>query len=232
MLAEDQGVVTSDLGVEDGVAVVCIGKAARDVELALHATEVSCIADIFVRAALLAKKVIWDVFDGIETQPVCLGAIHKPADVANERGVYILGVGGRVRGEILERDISKADIISISIEAVVFGIVRMTDEGILGMVIALVATKVCVRGLVGDVDQVGEAEVLHLPGGAPVAGVVPFSVESVFGDTEVEILRSHTRIDIDGCILVESRHIESAVVHDVVEIDADAEAVCCCDELQ
>ena len=50
------------------------------------------------------------------------------------------------------------------------------------MVIPFVASEVRVRGLVGDVDQVGQTEVLHLPSRVPVARVVPFPVEAILGD--------------------------------------------------
>ena len=77
----------------------------------------------------------------------------------------------------------------------------------------------------GDVDQVGEAEVLHLPGRVPIARIVPFSIEAILGDPQVEILRCHARVDVDGRALVVTRNIEGPVVHDVVEIDTDPEAV-------
>ena len=66
------------------------------------------------------------------------------------------------------------------------------------MIVSLVGPEIGVGRFVGDVDEIGEAEVLHLPGVAPVARVVPLSVEALGGDPEVEVLRHHAGIDVDG----------------------------------
>lgn len=66
---------------------------------------------------------------------------------------------------------------------------------------------------------------LHLPGVAIAAGVVPFAIKSVARLFEVKILRHHSRINIDRSVSVRAGNIERVVVHDIVEINPDAEAM-------
>ena len=77
----------------------------------------------------------------------------------------------------------------------------------------------------GDIDQVGEAEILYLPGAVPIPGVVPFAVEAVLSFLKMEIFGYHAWIGIDRGVFVVTWHIEGAVIHDIVEIDADAKTV-------
>ena len=77
----------------------------------------------------------------------------------------------------------------------------------------------------GDVDQVGKAQILHLPAIPPVTGVSPLLIKTVFGGLEMKIFRDHARIQIDGGVFIRAGHTKGAVIHDVVEIDADAKAV-------
>ena len=67
--------------------------------------------------------------------------------------------------------------------------------------------------------------ILHLPGAAPVHGVAPRAIEAVLGFLEVEVFRKHARINIHRGVFVIAGHAERAVVHDVVEVDADAETM-------
>ena len=93
------------------------------------------------------------------------------------------------------------------------------------MIIVHVRPVVGIRGLMGNVDEVSEPEVLHFPRTAPVARVVPLAIKSVFGPAKVEIFGHHARVYLDRCVLVVARHIEGPVVHDVVEINANAKTV-------
>ena len=61
------------------------------------------------------------------------------------------------------------------------GVVGLAHEGDLRVVVAFVRAEIGVRVFVGDVDQIGEAEVLHLPGVVPIARVVPLAIKTVFG---------------------------------------------------
>ena len=94
---------------------------------------------------------------------------------------------------------------------------------------ALARAVVGVGRFVGNVDEVGQSEILHLPGVAPIAGIVPLAVEAVLGLPEVKILRHHAGIKLglpfapDRGVLVEAGHGEGPVVHDVVEVDSDSE---------
>ena len=115
--------------------------------------------------------------------------------------------------------------MSILVGVVLLGPLKIPDERIFNLIIALVDAVVGVRGLVGDIDQVGEAEVVHLPFRVPIAAVVPLPVKTVFRAPHVKILRHHSRIHIDGGVFVIAGYIKGPVIHDVVKIDADPEAV-------
>ncbi len=75
MLAEDHGVIPGTFDVKDRVAEVGVGKAPGLVELLLDAPAVTRVTGILVGPTLHPKKVIGHVFDRIEADPVCLGAI-------------------------------------------------------------------------------------------------------------------------------------------------------------
>ena len=108
----------------------------------------------------------------------------------------------------------------------------MADKGVFGSDTSLGEAEVSVGSFLGDIDEVGEAEVLHLPSGVPVAGIVPLAVEAVFGFLKMKIFRNHPWVDADGGGFVVAWDIEGAVIHDIVEVDADAEAVCDFDHLE
>ena len=77
----------------------------------------------------------------------------------------------------------------------------------------------------GDIDQVGKSEILHLPSRSPIPAVVPLAVEAVLCFFKMEILGHHAGVGIDRGVFVVTRHIKGAVIHNVVEVDADAKAV-------
>ncbi len=103
----------------------------------------------------------------------------------------------------------------------------MPDELDFGEGRALAGAEVVVRrpGLLRDVDQVGQPEILHLPGVVVVANVVPLSIETVLGQLEVEILRDEPGINVDRRPGVITGDVKRIVIHDVVEIDANPETV-------
>ena len=73
---------------------------------------------------------------------------------------------------------------------------------------------------------------MDLPRAIPVARVVPFAVKALLRDTQVKVFWYHSWVDVDRSVLVVSRNIESSVIHNVVKIDSDTEAVCGFDQLQ
>ena len=251
MLTEDHGVVPTALLVENRIAVTRIAEAAGQIELALHATEVAGIAGVFVGAGHHAEEKGGHVFDRIEAQTVGFGAVHFPTDRADEVGADVFDVslairrhvgrgvrteffGGRRGPELgpgLVDQPAEVDTVAVFVVIVLLGTVEIADEGVFRMGVALVGSEVRIRSLMRDVDEVGEAEVLHLPSVAPAARVVPLAVKAVLRFAEVEVLRHHAGICLflalaaSRCVLVETRDVEGPVVHDVVEIDADAEAV-------
>ena len=245
VFAEDHGVVPGPFVFKDGVAMVGVAEAAGEVELALNAAEVAGVTAIFVGSALLAEKVVGDVFDGVEAQAVGLEAVDFVAGGADEVGADILGKGGLVRVDIIlclggelggggvgaefgagpiDED-AEVGGGAVGVLVVLLGAGEVADEGVFGMGGSLAGAVIGVGGFVGDVDEVSQAEVLHLPTAVPIAGVVPFAVEAVLGFSEVKILGHHAGIDVDGGVFVVAGHVEGPVVHDVVEVDADAKAV-------
>jgi len=245
VFAKDHGVVPGAFVLKDGVPLVGVAEAAGAVELRLDAAEVAGVAAVFIRAGLLAKEVVRHVFDGIETEAVRFeavdfvpgGANEVGADVFRERpfvGIDVIlrlggelgggGVGAEFRAGPIDED-AEVGGGAVGVLVVLLGAGEVADEGVLGMRGALARAVVGVGRLVGDIDEIGQAQVLNLPGAAPVAGVVPLPVETILGFLDVEILRDHARVNVDGGVLVVTRDIEGAMVHDVVEVDADAEAM-------
>ena len=251
VLTEDHGIVTAALLVKDGIAMIRIAEATGQVELALHAAEVARIAVVFIAPGHLSEKVIRHVLDRIEAKSIGFGAVHFPTSRADEVSADVFDisravgddVGFGVLAELLGRGVhaqrsagtidqpAEIDHITVFIAVVLLGAVQVADEAVFGMRVAFVRSEIGIRRLVRDVDEVGETEVLHLPGAVPIAGVVPLAVEAVLGLLKMEIFRNHAGIKLGLPLaagrggFVEARDIESPVVHDVIEIDADAEAV-------
>ena len=212
-------------------------EAARDVELPLRLTEKAVVVVILVRAVGRAEKIRAHVFHRVKPQAVGLRAIHQPARPAVEKILDVFGVKTRVvlqigRGDSVAR--SKTHIRAVPLEAVVFRIVRLAQKFFLRKSRAFAGTEVFVRGtrLLRDVDKIGEAEMLNLPRTVPVARVVPFPVVTLGGEAQMEILGQKSGIDVDRRAGVVTRHVERIVVHDRVEINADAETVRGFDEPQ
>ena len=228
MFSKNHGIVAGEFDVEDRVAEVGVGESAGFMELLLDSPEITVGAGIFVGTRDCAEKIVGDVFDCIEAKSVGFGAVDHPANVANEEGSDILFVEVGVGGEDGGGDPvgwTEADIGSVGQFVVVLGVIGVADKGVFGSDTSLGEAEVGVGSFLGDIDEVGEAEVLHLPGGVPVAGIIPFAVEAVFGFFEVKILGNHPWVDANGGGFVVAWDIEGAVIHDVVEVDADAEAV-------
>ena len=252
MLAEQHGVIAGNFRAEAAVAMVApVAVAVRHVELPLH---IAAIAGGTGIIAVRTEEVIRDVLDGIQAQAVRLGGGHDPAHIPAQVGAHVFGketgiLGDEVGGQPVVR--AEADIeVGIGVPAPVpgipkrlghvgvrhavieLGIVRMSHETGFGIIIPLVQTEVVVGRFVGDVDQVGKSQVLHLPGARPVPAVVPFPVEAVLGHAEMEILRQHAGIHIHRGAFIVTGDIERPVVHDVVQIDPDAEPVGHFDQIQ
>jgi hypothetical protein len=85
--------------------------------------------------------------------------------------------------------------------------------------------EIRIGSFVGDIDQVGETQVLDLPSTTPISGVVPFSVKSVLRDSEVKILWQKARVYVYGGVFVVPRDVERSVVHDVIKVDPEAKTV-------
>ena len=117
---------------------------------------------------------------------------------------------------------------------VLFGALKIADKFDLGKGVAFIGTEVEISRawFLGYIDQVCEPKVLDLPRAIPVARVVPFAVKALLRDTQVKVFWYHSRVDVDRSVLVESGNIESSVIHNVIKIDSDTEAVCGFDQFQ
>src|SRR5690349_11934797 len=101
----------------------------------------------------------------------------------------------------------------------------MTDENGLGSGGAFGEPKVCIRIFVSDIDQATEAEVLHLPDVVIIADIADIAVKAAGSDAEMKITGNHARIVIGGSVRIVSGHIETAMIYNVIEINAETEAV-------
>ena len=119
----------------------------------------------------------------IETQAIGLGAIHFPtrgtdqisADIFNKGrpvGIDVFlcleskllgsGTGTKFFASLIDQH-AEVGHITIFVLVVLRGTLEIANERILRVIIVHVRPVVGVRGLVGDVDEVGESEVLHFP---------------------------------------------------------------------
>ena len=213
--------------VEHARAVVFLAEAARLVELPLRLADVAGGAAVLVGRPLLAEEIGRHVLDRVQAQAVHLGDVHQPADRAHHVAADVFLVEVRIGRDDVRSDIraAEAHVAQRGMPVVEFRVVRMAHEGNLGMGVAFGGAEVGVGRFMGDVDEAREVLVLHLPGVAPVFRVVPRAVETVFRRPQVEIFRQHAGIDVDRRVLVVAGNVERAVVHDVVEVDPQAEAV-------
>ena len=78
VFAEKHGVVARKFRVENGVAVIRVAEAARELELLRNLPQVAVGGGILVAAVLRAEEVIPNVFDGIQSETVGVGAINLP----------------------------------------------------------------------------------------------------------------------------------------------------------
>ncbi len=110
----------------------------------------------------------------------------------------------------------------------------MADELDLRMRAALSAAEVEVgrAGFLRYVDEIGRAQVPHLELVAVITDARPIPVETVRCDLQMEILRQHARVEVDGRGRIVTGDVETPVVHHVVEVDADAETVRRLDQTQ
>ncbi|OQA29469.1 MAG: hypothetical protein BWY59_00286 [Verrucomicrobia bacterium ADurb.Bin345] len=207
--------------------IVPVVESARHVELPLGLAAVAGGARILVSRPLLAEEVTRHMLHGIQPQTVHLRAVNQPADGAHEVSADILLEEIGVLRKRVGRDVGavEPDIAVRRMIVVILRIVRMAEERDLRMAVAFVAAEVAVGRFVRDVNQVRKVPHLDFPRAAPVHRVVPLPIETVFGFAQVEVLGEHAGIDVHRRVLVPARHVERAVVHDVVEVHAHPEAV-------
>ena len=162
----------------------------------------------------------------IETKPVSLRAINQPPSRAIQIVLDSFLIECLVCIQQLGRDSisrTKAHIRAVGQIAVLLWPKQITHELDFRSRGALREAKVVVRRprLLRDVDQVRQPQILHLPGIAPRACVVPLSVKTILRLPQMKVLRDQAWVDVDGRALIVSRHVKCAVIHDVVKIHAN-----------
>ena len=245
VLAKNQRVIARNFSIEIAVAVVVpVAEAARHVELPL---DVAAVAEVAVVLVELAIKIVRHVLHRVQAQAVELGHGHFPAHRAQQIRANVLfeevrilrdDVGGQsVVGAKTNVDIGvgvarpiphiplRGRHVGVGHPVIEFRIVRVAHIARLGIPVALVEAVVLVGRFVGNVNQVRQPQMHHLPRVVPIAAVVPLAVKPVFRAAQVKIFRAHAGIHIHRCRLVIAGDVERAVVHDVVSIDPQAEPV-------
>ena len=252
VLAKQHRVVARHLRAETTVAVIApVAVAVRHVELPLRIAAIPRAARVVVVGS---EEIVRHMLHRVQPQTVHLRPVHQPAHAPAQIAPHILREEtGALRDQVGRQPVvrAKADVeISVGVArpvpgiplggrhvgvrhpVVEFRIVRMPHKTGLGIIVALVHSKIVVGRFMRNVNQVGQPEVHHLPRAGPVPAVVPLPVEAILRHPDMEILRHHARIHIHRCALVVPRHIEGPVVHDVVQIHPDAKAVGGLDQIQ
>ena len=246
VFTENHGIVARQFMIEHRITmVVPVGESARQVKLSLNAAVVAEVGSVHSLAALLAIEIGGHVFDGVQPEAIGSRAVHLPAHRTDQGGVHILAVEPFIFLQILDGDavvrtethifpvISRmGSAIRTHPVRVILRVIGMTQKRDLGIPIAFVGTVVLIGCFVRDIDEVGQTQVLHLPDILPVTRVIPLAIKTFFGDTEMEILGQHARINIDGRVFIETRNIKGPVIHDVIEIDANAKTMRDADHFQ
>jgi len=171
------------------------------------------------------------VFHGVEPEAVAFGFVHDPHRGADEVGVHVFKDGiavGAVEGTPGARDGGEIRIHVIRIASGLAEEERLVGRAAFGGAEVFIDAATFVR----EVDEAGERAMLHLPLVIPVGDVVPVAEGAVGLTFQVKIRHGESGIHIGRRAGVVAGDVEAAVVHDVVEIDADAEAVRGLNDLQ
>jgi len=108
---------------------------------------------------------------------------------------------------------------------VVLGIIGLANNIQPGVIITFVRPEVSIRIFMGNIDQIGQAKVLHLPLIIPVACVIPLAIKSVLGYAQMKIFWIHSGVNINRSVFIKAGNIKRPVVHDIVPVNLNAEAV-------
>ena len=183
MLAKEHRIIAAAFVIKDRVAVVAVAESTRAVELPLDTAEIASVAEVLVVTRYLTEEIIRHVLDRIETQAIGLSTVHFPSrgtdqvssDIFNKGcpvGIDVIlglepklfgsGTGTKFFAGLIDQH-AEVGHISIFVLVVLLGTLEIANERILRVIIVHVRPVVGVRGLVGDVDEVGETEVLHFP---------------------------------------------------------------------
>ena len=169
---------------------------------------------------------------GIQPQAVGLGAVHLPTGGPAQVIFDVLSVKPRILRQCLGGEAvtwAEPDVPAVRRIAVILGVVGMAHEFDLRVPVTLVGPEIVILeipgGLLRDVHQIRGAQIPHLPLVVVIADPTPVAVKPVLGHLQVEILGQHPGVQVDRRGRVAAGHLEAAVVHDVVQVDPDPEAV-------
>ena len=228
MFAEDERVVARRFRIVVAVAIVValhVAVAQHVVPIAVDVIEhrLDCAAVAVPRgASVVAEEVAGHMLHRIQSEPVALRLAQQPRHRAHQIRPRVLRHGITVRAvEAMQSSRQRRQ----GRVHVVIAVVRMPDEERAARRAAVARAEVDVRIFLRDVHQTGERIVLHLVGVVEVSDVVPAPVKRPGHDPQMKIPRHHARIVIRRRVPVVARHGEAAMVHDVVEVHAQPEAM-------
>ena len=229
MLAEDQRVIAGKFGIEIGVALIRVRVAVSQVELKLRLPHVARGILILVRAALQPEEIARHMLHGVEAQTIAFRLVDQVADSTKDGGVDVLAKSIGVCVQVRLRDVAEAHAHTGGIEVVKLRVIRMPHVERLRRRAAFRRTEISVGAFVRHIHQAKQRPVLHLPDIVVVRDVVPVPVEASGDGLQMKIPRHGSRKQIRGHAGIVARHVSGAVVHHVVEIDAQPEAMRQCD---
>ena len=236
MLAKEQRIVARRLAVIRAVAIII----AFDVAIASDVVAVTVdviinrldATDVAKRGrGRVSEKGGWGVFHRVETETIAPCLRHHPHRSTDEIRIHVFTNWITVRP--IERTPRTRNRREIRVHIV--GVAaRLTQKGNLVRCAAFRETEILIHGtaLVREINQTRERTVLHLPFIAPIADVIPVAIRAVSLATQMEILHGQPRIKIRGRAAVVTGNVKAAMIHDVVEIHAQPEAVRRLDHVQ
>ena len=182
--------------------------------------------------ARVAKETRWRVLHRIEAEAIALGFAHHPHRRTDEVRVHIFN--HRITVCSIKRSPRTRDDREIRVH-VVSVTARLAQEGNLVRGVAFGDAEVFVHrtAFVREINQTRQRTMLYLPEIPEITDVIPIAERAVGLAAQMEILHGQTRIKIRRRAAVVTGNVKAAMIHDIVEIHAQSEAMRCLDhELQ
>ena len=229
MFAEQHRVVARRFRVEHAVTTVVCFKIA--IAQNVRAVAVDVIEHRLDRAAVtverrrrITEKTRRNVLHRVEAKAVALRLIQRVERGANGVGVHVLDDRCAVRAvERTPRTAFNRGLRHVHVKLI---LPRLPDEAGLRRGAAGGRAEIAIHRtrLRREINQAAERLILHIELIAVVLHAWPVLVK-ISRSLQMKIFGLKTRIKIGGCVRIIAWHGERAVIHDVVEIHADAKAM-------